>query len=120
MGLRLEDLDLEPRTYNCLSRARGRIPFGDRKIWVAFQVSDAMVNSGMFGVPAAMRQFLEGDFRLIAADDDPVGMLAIRENGAWGLSPFFRRRGVESGDYLALEFDLITRSATAEVGEPRW
>ena len=90
---------------------------GDRKPWLAWRVSEAMVSSGVFRVPAAMKRFLEGEFRLAAADDDPACTLVIRENGAWGLSPFFRRRGVEAGDYLVLTFDLTTRSATIQVGD---
>jgi histidine kinase/DNA gyrase B/HSP90-like ATPase len=90
---------------------------GDRRIWLALRVSEAMVKSGVFGVPAAMKQFLEGEFRLITSDDDPVGTLVIRENGAWGLSPFFRRRGVEAGDYLVLTLDLTTRSAAVQLGD---
>jgi len=89
----------------------------DRRIWLALRVSEATVKSGVFGVPAAMKQFLEGEFRLVNADDDPVGTLVVRENGAWGLSPFFRRRGIEAGDCLVLTFDLTTRSATVQVGD---
>jgi hypothetical protein len=87
-----------------------------QRIWLAFRVSDGMINSGVFGVPAAMKRFLDGEFSLTTAgESDPVGVLVVRENGAWGLGPFFRRRGVESGDYLVLRFDVRVGSVTAEV-----
>jgi hypothetical protein len=89
----------------------------DGRIWLAFQVSDAMANSGVFGIPAAMKHFLEGEFGLVTLDGERMGTLVSRESGAWGLRPFFRRRGIEEGDQVVLRFDLKARSATVEVGD---
>jgi len=34
----------------------------------------------------------------------------------WGVSPFFRRRGVEAGDYVGLQIDLRAKTATISSG----
>jgi hypothetical protein len=64
-----------------------------------------------------MKHFLEGEVRLVTPEGEQMGTLVSRESGAWGLGPFFRRRGIEEGDHLVLRFDLTTRCATAEVGD---
>jgi hypothetical protein len=57
------------------------------------------------------------EFQLISSENERVGTLVLREHGAWGLGPFFRRRGVEAGDCLVLTFDLNTRSVAAQVAD---
>lgn len=84
-------------------------------LWAAFRISPASESTGILGAPSAVRSVTSGSFELIADDGRPVGTLVIEQN-MWGLSPFFRLRGVEAGDFVVIELDLISRQATIAVG----
>ena len=49
--------------------------------------------------------------------DKKAGTLVVKENSAWGLGPFFRRRGGESGDYLSIVYDPSRWVATVQIGD---
>jgi hypothetical protein len=53
--------------------------------------------------------------RLARAEEASIGTLAA-DGSIWGLSPFYRRYGIEEGDYLVLVFDLTAREATIIAG----
>lgn len=89
----------------------------ERKIWLVYKVSKAMISSGMFTIPVALKSFVEGEFDLTTADGSPIGRLISKDNGAHGLRPFFARRGGDAGDYLVLLFDLEHRTATVTLGD---
>ncbi len=103
-------------------RRRGRVlkDYGwtaDGRVWLGFQLSEAMISSGVFTVPAAMKSFVSGEFLLKAEDGSPIGTVVVQESGAWGLGPFFTRRGGEPGDHLILVFDLAAHEAIAHIGD---
>lgn len=103
-------------------RRRGKVltDYGwthDRKIWLGYRLSGAMITSGVFTVPSAMKRFILGEFRFMAADGVNLGTVVSKEEGAWGLGSLFRRRGGEPGDYLVLEFDVDARVAVAHLGD---
>lgn len=87
------------------------------KIWLAHKISRGMIRTGIFGIPSAMRQFLQGEFKLKTSDGKLIGPLRVKESSAWSLSRLFQRRGGESGDYLVLVFDLALREVEACIGE---
>lgn len=87
----------------------------DRRLWAAFRISPAAEATGILGVPAAVRSVTRGSYELFGEDERPVGTLVIEEN-MWGLSPFFRRWGVEAGDYVVITLSLTDRQATISVG----
>ena len=89
----------------------------DEKIWLGHQISPGMMLSGVFTVPAAMKEFLQGNFTLEAADEAHIGNLKIKDSSGWNLGNFFRRRGGEPGDHLVLTFDLTSRKAKVYVGD---
>jgi len=89
----------------------------DGKVWLGYNTSKAMIRDGLFTVPATMKKFIEGTFELKSSDDKHLGNLTIKESGAWGLVPLFRRRGGEPGDFLILEFDLSKKEAIAKLGD---
>ena len=89
----------------------------DGRVWLGYCLSDATILNGVVTVPAAMKQFICGDFKLKAEDGVVVGNLVCRESSAWGLGPFFRRRGAEAGDHLVVVFDLAHREAIVRVGD---
>ncbi len=87
----------------------------DGRPWAAFRISPAAESTGILGAPAALRAVTTGSFAIFAEDDSPVGTLVVEQN-MWGLSPFFRRWGVEAGDLVVIELDLATRKAVVSVG----
>jgi hypothetical protein len=89
----------------------------DGRPWVAYTLSPSAVASGVLSAPAALAPVLQGSFKLITSDDAPMGTLVVEETRMWGISPFYRRRGVDSGDTLALEFDVKARTARVHVGD---
>ena len=120
----LRGADVEPGLVESLipPRRRGRVlkDYGwttDGKVWLGFQLSEAMISSGVFTAPAAMKVFVSGEFLLKVEDGSPVGTAVVQESGAWGLGPFFRRRGGEPGDHLILVFDLAAREAVVHIGD---
>jgi hypothetical protein len=99
-------------------RGRVLLDYGwtpDRKVWLEFKLSTAMISTGVCTVPAAMRRFLQGRFDLKTGDGSRVGTLASKASSAWGLLPFFARRGGEPGDHFLIVFDLAARIATASI-----
>jgi hypothetical protein len=85
------------------------------RLWIAYRVSAAGERSGVLGVPGAVKTVVQGSFALTSEDGRSVGTLTVEDN-MWGLSPFYRRYGVEEGDYLVLVLDLQSRAATIVAG----
>jgi hypothetical protein len=84
--------------------------------WAAFKISPAAESTGVLGAPAPIRSIARGPYRLYSADKRPVGTLVI-EQAMWGLSPFFRRWGVEAGDFVVITLDLAARRAVIATGD---
>jgi hypothetical protein len=84
--------------------------------WVAIEVSSSALTTGIIHIPAGMREFIMGRYALRTDDNEEIGSLVVSERAAWGLSPFFRRRGGEVGDVLVCTFDLRQRQVIARVG----
>lgn len=89
----------------------------DGRVWIVYHLSAAATKSGVLSVPAALTPVLRGQFGLYTVDGMPIGTVAIDESRMWGLSPFYRRRGVEPGDYVLLVFDLNSRASTIDAGD---
>jgi hypothetical protein len=90
---------------------------GGGSLRIVYRVSPGMLSSGIVSLPASLRNFLNGKFVLMTADNASAGTLVAKNSTAWGLGPFFRRRGGEPGDYLSLIFDLSERVAVAQIGD---
>jgi hypothetical protein len=89
----------------------------DGGIEVCYRLSKAVLSNGIVSVPAGIRQYVHGRFTLKTADSMEVGNLVVKDTSAWGLGPFFRRRGGEPGDTLTIRFDLKKRLAVVELGD---
>lgn len=85
--------------------------------WAVYCLSPTMLSSGVFGIPAGLKRFVDGEFVLWSSDGARMGTIVSRESGAWGLGPFFHRRGGESGDFLRIEWDLKTWRAEVSIGD---
>jgi hypothetical protein len=84
---------------------------------LVYRLSAGILSNGIVSVPAALKSFIQGKFALVTADNSPIGTLVAKNSTAWGLGPFFQRRGGEPGDYLSILFDLSRRVALAELGD---
>jgi hypothetical protein len=89
----------------------------DGSLEVSYRLSKAAISSGVVGVPAGIRQYVQGRFTLKTADDTQIGAFVIKDTSGWGLGPFFRRRGGEAGDALRIRFDLKQKVALVALGE---
>jgi hypothetical protein len=87
----------------------------DGKLWAAFRISPASESTGILGAPSAVRSVTSGSFELLAEDGSTVGTLVVEQN-MWGLTPYFRRWGVEAGDYVVISLDLAGRRASIVAG----
>src|SRR5439155_21968751 len=88
-----------------------------RNLRVVYRISAGILSNGIVSVPAALKSFLQGKFALMTADNSPAGTLVAKNSNAWGLGPFFRRRGGEPGDYLSIVFDLSKRVAAVQIDD---
>lgn len=90
----------------------------DRALWLGYTVNRNIVDTGVVYVPAGIRKVVGSrKMELYATDGALLGTLAISEAGqAWGLSPFFRRRGVEEGDTVIVTLDTGLDCAVVQHG----
>ena len=89
----------------------------DRKVWIAYKVSDGMLANGAFSIPTGLKDILAGTYSLQSSDGQKVGSLVVKGSAGWGLGPFFRRRGGEAGDTIVTVMDVSTRCARVELGD---
>lgn len=88
------------------------------RIWATYKISAGMLRSGVVGVPAGIRKYLDSSgYDLRGSDDSNIGRIRLAEANMWGFLPFFRRRGGEAGDFLRITFNLSERRAVVEVAE---
>jgi hypothetical protein len=86
------------------------------KIWLAFELSEGVIDSGVFSVPAGIRAYVLGDFEMRDDNGVIIGRVRVKDNGSWGLLPLFSRRGGEPGDVLLLVFDPALKQVVARLG----
>jgi hypothetical protein len=89
----------------------------DGRPWCAYRLGRNTLESGVVGVPSGLKTIFAGEFRLEADDGTPMGTLVARNSSAWGLGPFFRRRGGEEDDCLLLVLDVANRKAVVAIGD---
>ncbi len=85
-------------------------------IFLVYRLSEGLISSGVGSIPASMRRELSGEYELRAADGLAIGKLVIKGSSAWGLLPFFRRRGGDVGDYMSVVIELNVRRAVVSLG----
>jgi hypothetical protein len=88
----------------------------DGRIWLAFELSEAVVDSGVFYMPVGIRPHVLGEFEMRDDDGVTIGRVRVKDNGCWGLLPLFSRRGGEPGDVLLLVFDPALKEVVARLG----
>jgi hypothetical protein len=90
----------------------------DGRIWLRYQLSKAASTYAVITVPAALRQVIQGRFRLLDTDRRPVGTLAAKEGRAWGLGAYLRRHGVQVDDQVTVTFDPQFHDAVVAIAHP--
>jgi hypothetical protein len=89
----------------------------DRRVWVSYRLSDALLLTGVFSIPGGMKSLLAGTYALKTTDGEHIGTVVVKDGTGWGIGPFFRRRGGELGDTLVIIFDLAGRDAQVSIGD---
>ena len=89
----------------------------DGKILISYRLSAGSLSNGIVTVPASMKCYLQGEFGLFIEDGQAAGRMVVKDTQAWGLGPFFRRRGGEPGDLFEVVFDTKNRLAEVRLGE---
>jgi len=64
--------------------------FPDGRIFLSYKLSKGSLSNGIVSVPAGMKTYLQGEFRLLIADGQSAGRLVVKDTQAWGLAS---RRG---------------------------
>ena len=105
---------VRPRRTGDVLQDHGWTP--DGRIWLCYKLSRSSLHSGVLSVPAAKRDSLHGSYGLSDSNGAGMGTLVVRESSLWGLIPFLRRTGAETGDFLVLQFNTAGHEATARLG----
>lgn len=103
-----------------MARSKLLIDYGwtdDGNIQILYRVSENMLTNGIVSIPAALKAFVQGKFALVTGDNSKIGTFVVKDNSAWGLGPFFSRRGGEPDDYLLMVFDLSLRIVAVQIGD---
>lgn len=85
-------------------------------IWITFILSEAILETGICGIPSAMKNYLQGLYTLKTIDGAIISNLTVKNNNAWGLKKLFERRGGEIDDHLALKFNPANHTVKAYIG----
>jgi hypothetical protein len=86
----------------------------DGRVWIAYALSQAALDSAVVGLPGALVSELQGSYRLSSAGG---GRVVCRGTSMWGFSRFIRRQGAQVGDILRLTFDLQAASCELSLGD---
>jgi hypothetical protein len=89
----------------------------DGRIFLSYKLSGGALANGIVSVPAGLKSHLQGEFGLLTSDGQSAGLVVIKDTQAFGLGPFFRRRGGEPGDLFKIVFDMKLKLASVHLGE---
>lgn len=88
-----------------------------QEVLLIYKLSEGLISSGVASVPSSLQSVLAGKHSMRASDGAAVGTLVVQRNSAWGLLPFFRRRGGDVGDYLSIAVNPKNHSALLSLGD---
>jgi hypothetical protein len=86
-------------------------------IRIQYCITDNMLYTGFFPLPAQICEYLEGQFDLVDEDEQILISIKTKGNVAWSLKKLFRGMGGDIGDPFSLTFDPETKRATISFGE---
>ena len=88
-----------------------------QEVLLIYKLSEGLISSGVASVPSSLQSLLAGKYSMRASDGATIGTLVIQRSSAWGLLPFFRRRGGDVGDYLSIAVDPKNHYALLSLGD---
>lgn len=88
----------------------------DGRAWLAYHISSAMLRNGVLNLPSSFRGRVTGSYPLTSERGSEIGTLQVTDNQIQELGPFFRRWGVEAGDYILFNLDRDRGVAMATAG----
>lgn len=88
----------------------------DGKPWLAVELSQASLSSGVINVPRGIRGIVDGRYVLRTPDNSDFGKLVVSGHAAWGLRSFLKRRKDEAETVIVLTFNLQRYEAVIRVG----
>ena len=86
-------------------------------VWVAYKLNKNALNSAVLAVPASVREFIVGEYRLQEGSGREFGRLVVKDYAAWGMRRILHLSGAEAGDTLVLVFDLTQRKCSCYIGD---
>ena len=89
----------------------------DGYIRIQYRVTDSMLYTGFFPIPAQICEYLEGQFDLVGEENETLTCIKTKGNNAWSLKKLFRGMGGDIGDPFSLTFDPEKRRAIISFGE---
>jgi hypothetical protein len=106
---------LQPRERRVLGHGWSE----DGRLWVAARIPHTGAASLVVGCPGPIRRYLSGrNFECqVKETHHRCGTIGINEKGmSYGYGPFIRRYGLDEGDILLAEFDLLAGTVNLSVG----
>jgi hypothetical protein len=88
----------------------------DGRAWLGYKISTTMLRNGVLPLPASFRRRVIGSYSLTSERGSVIGALVITDSQIQELGPFFRRWGIEAGDYVLINLDLERGVAMATAG----
>jgi len=91
---------------------------GVSKIWVAMNVTNGAIRTGITSIPKSIKQFIASEYPLYSITGEDFGILKINDLGQlWSVKKALANKGADTDDILLLVFDLDANTATIEVGD---
>ena len=86
-------------------------------LWMFYRLSGAAISRGILTIPAAVSQYVSGEFAANAEDGTKLADFTAVRNQLSGLGDLFRRCGVESGDCMLVTISPRDKSAIVVLGD---
>jgi len=87
-----------------------------RHLWIAYHLSEMMLHETFISVPAALKEFLQGEWLMEPSGQVIPRFVSINDTRASGVQRLLKRRGAEPGDTLILVFDTKDHLFRIELG----
>lgn len=89
----------------------------DRRLWLAYRLSDAAIETGVIGIPRATANVMSNEYSVVTSTGPTDARLRRRNCSAWGLRRVLVELGAEAGDYLVLKLNVSMHVAELAVGD---
>jgi hypothetical protein len=78
----------------------------DAKIWIIHKVTDALLNKGMYYIPAALKdEIINGNYTAYSSELDVLDTLTVKDSNCWNFKKSLKKLGADQEDYLLTKWD---------------